>query len=203
MKYMQSISIFSLLISIALSSFHATTLNADAEDMSAREVQALLYERMDGLSQSQAHSLTLKLMKLCKKYDFSVSSVLALISAESSFDKEAKSSVGAIGLMQVMPQTAKFIAHKSGITSYHRARDLKNPEVNLAVGIAYLSYLRDRYAQSHSYLAAYNMGPSKFNRMVRKRTARPESVKKYVANIHHGVYQIRQEAQELAYADMN
>lgn len=200
MKYIQSITIFSLAIGMALSSFNAKTLNANAEDMNVREVEALLDERMDGMSQAQVHSLTLQLFKLCHKYNFSVSSVLSVISTESSFDKNAKSSVGAIGLMQVMPKTAGFIARKSGIRSYHRARDLYNPSTNVAVGIAYLSYLRDKYTQSHRYLAAYNMGPTKFNRMVRRHSPHPASVNRYVKSIHSGVYEIRREAQELAYA---
>jgi len=203
MKYIQSISILSLAIGMTLSSFNARTLNANAEDMNVREVEALLVERMDSLSEAQVHNLTLHLFKLCHKYGFAVSSVLSLVSAESSFDKDAVSGVGAVGLMQIMPKTASFIAKKSGIRSYHRARDLHDPSVNLSVGVAYLSYLREKYSQSHRYLAAYNMGPTKFNRMVRRHSPRPASVKRYVTTIHSGVYEIRREAQELAYAQMN
>ncbi len=200
MKYIQTISILSLIIGMALSSVNATALNANAEDMNRREVEALLDEKMDGLSQSQIHNLTSHLFKLCRKHGFAVSSILSVISTESSFDKDATSSVGAIGLMQVMPKTADFIAQKTGIHSYHHARDLHDPATNLSIGIAYMSYLRGKYTESHHYLAAYNMGPTKFNRMVRKHAPRPASVKKYVTNIHTGVYQIRREAQELAYA---
>jgi soluble lytic murein transglycosylase len=201
MKYIQSISILSLAIGMVISSFHVTNLNANAEDMNVREVEALLSERMDGMSSVQVHGLTTHLFKLCRKYGFSVSSVLSLISTESSFDKDATSSVGAVGLMQIMPKTAGFIAKKEGIRTYHRAQDLHNPTVNLSVGIAYLSYLRGKYTKSHSYLAAYNMGPTKFNRITRKHKPSPASVKRYVKNIHSGVYEIRREAQELAYAN--
>jgi soluble lytic murein transglycosylase-like protein len=66
--------------------------------------------------------------------------------------------------------------------------------------MAYLSYLRDKYNQSHRYLAAYNMGPTKFNRMIRSHSPHPVSVSRYVKNIHSGVYEIRREAQQLVYA---
>jgi hypothetical protein len=200
MKYIQTISIFSIMIGMALSTLHPTALDANAEDMSVREVEALLLERMDGLSESQVHGITLHLFKMCRKYDFKVSSVLSLIAVESSFDPDAVSSVGAVGLMQVMPKTAGYIARKAAIRSYHRPLDLHNPTVNISVGVAYLSHLRERFAQSHRYLAAYNLGPTKFNRLVRRKVAGPASVKKYVRDIHTGVYQIRREAQELAYA---
>lgn len=200
MSYTKTISVFSLMIGVTVFGVFGTHLDASADDMSVREVEALLQDRMEGLSQEQVHGLTMDLFTLCQKYDFTVSSVLSVISTESGFNQNAISPVGAVGLMQIMPRTAGYIAKKGQIDSYHSARDLYDPRTNITIGIAYLSQLRSRFVQSHRYLAAYNMGPAKYNRFARDHRAKPLSVAKYVLSIHNGVYQIRQDAQELVSA---
>jgi peptidoglycan lytic transglycosylase len=91
--------------------------------------------------------------------------VAAVIYAETKFEPR-DSSVGAIGLMQVMPETASFLAHRSGATTFTTA-DLANPQVNIAYGSYYLRYLLDEYHGNLSLaLAAYNGGESNVDRWV-------------------------------------
>ncbi|HJS96950.1 MAG TPA: lytic transglycosylase domain-containing protein, partial [Solirubrobacteraceae bacterium] len=91
--------------------------------------------------------------------------VAAVIYAETKFEAR-DSAVGAVGLMQVMPQTATFLAHRSGATTFTTA-DLANPQVNIAYGSYYLRYLLDEYHQNLSLaLAAYNGGESNVDRWV-------------------------------------
>jgi soluble lytic murein transglycosylase len=91
--------------------------------------------------------------------------VAAVIYAETKFEPR-DSAVGAVGLMQVMPQTASFLAHRSGATTFTTA-DLGNPRVNIAYGSYYLRYLLDEYHQNLPLaLAAYNGGESNVNRWV-------------------------------------
>jgi peptidoglycan lytic transglycosylase len=91
--------------------------------------------------------------------------VAAVIYAETKFEPR-DSAVGAVGLMQVMPQTANFLAHRSGATTFTTS-DLANPQVNIAYGSYYLRYLLDEYHQNLSLaLAAYNGGESNVNRWV-------------------------------------
>jgi peptidoglycan lytic transglycosylase len=91
--------------------------------------------------------------------------VAAVIYAETKFEPR-DSSVGAVGLMQVMPQTASFLAHRSGATTFTTA-DLGNPQVNIAYGSYYLRYLLNEYHQNLPLaLAAYNGGESNVNRWV-------------------------------------
>jgi soluble lytic murein transglycosylase len=91
--------------------------------------------------------------------------VAAVIYAETKFEPR-DSAVGAVGLMQVMPQTASFLAHRSGATTFTTA-DLANPQVNIAYGSYYLRYLLNEYHQSLSLaLAAYNGGESNVDRWV-------------------------------------
>lgn len=76
----------------------------------------------------------------------------------------AKSSVGAGGLMQVMPATAKWIAKKLGLNSYHDGM-LHDIETNVNLGTYYMRYTLDTFnGQEVMATAAYNAGPSRARR---------------------------------------
>jgi len=83
--------------------------------------------------------------------------IAAVIFAETKFDPRT-SPTGALGLMQIEPATAEFLARRSGATTFTLA-DLAHPETNIAYGAYYLRYLLDRYKGSETLaLAAYNGG---------------------------------------------
>ncbi len=83
--------------------------------------------------------------------------IAAVIYAETRF-RPRESSTGALGLMQVEPATAKFLARRSGGYAFNVA-DLGTPSVNIAYGSYYLRYLLDAYGgQETLALAAYNGG---------------------------------------------
>ena len=85
----------------------------------------------------------------------------AFMHQESMFNTKAKSKDGAIGLMQVLPSTAKFIT-KSKDVKRNNSNILKNPEINLEVGQEYITYLLDLEVVSRNLIflaAAYNGGP--------------------------------------------
>jgi soluble lytic murein transglycosylase len=83
--------------------------------------------------------------------------VAAVIYRESKF-RDATSSAGAKGLMQILPTTAQFIAHRSGGTQFE-VRDLADPQINISYGSWYLRYLLDRYDGNEvAAVAAYNAG---------------------------------------------
>jgi soluble lytic murein transglycosylase len=89
--------------------------------------------------------------------------VAAVIYAETKFDPRP-SSAGAEGLMQILPQTAEFLARRSGATTFH-VSDLATPEVNIAYGSYYIRYLLDAYHGSTMLaLAAYNGGETNVDR---------------------------------------
>jgi soluble lytic murein transglycosylase len=91
--------------------------------------------------------------------------IAAVIYAETKFDPRP-SSAGAQGLMQILPQTALFLAHRSGATTFTTA-DLATPEVNIAYGSYYLRYLLDHYGGDKLLaLAAYNGGEANVDRWV-------------------------------------
>ncbi|THU05185.1 lytic transglycosylase domain-containing protein [Lampropedia puyangensis] len=87
--------------------------------------------------------------------------VYGLIRQESRFIMDARSTVGASGLMQVMPATARWTAKKIGLTDF-KASDINDKETNIAIGTAYLKLALDEFAGSMPLAAAgYNAGPGR------------------------------------------
>ncbi len=81
-----------------------------------------------------------------------------MIEQESKFNADARSSTGAIGLMQLQPATAKGIAIHTGGAKFVLS-DLRNPEINVRYGAWYLRHLLDKYGNDErTALAAYNAG---------------------------------------------
>jgi soluble lytic murein transglycosylase len=89
--------------------------------------------------------------------------VAAVIYRESKFAESARSARGAVGLMQVMPETAYWISHQPGAPSPSPQR-LAEPAVNIAYGAWYLAYLEQKYGDTRRALAAYNGGEANLRR---------------------------------------
>ena len=90
--------------------------------------------------------------------------ILAIIRAESGFDKNAHSWANAYGLMQIIPRTAKELASELKL-DFSAPEDLFEEEFNLQLGIYYVSKLSKRYDNQKEYiLAAYNAGPHRVSR---------------------------------------
>jgi soluble lytic murein transglycosylase len=87
--------------------------------------------------------------------------VYGLIRQESRFIMDAQSGVGASGLMQVMPPTAKWTAKKIGMTDF-KPHQINDRDTNIAIGTGYLKLVLDDFAGSMPMAAAaYNAGPSR------------------------------------------
>lgn len=98
-----------------------------------------------------------------KNYRLDPALIAAVIYQESRFDPGARSSKGAIGLMQLLPDTALGIAARTGGTSF-RIDDLYDPEINVRYGAWYLRHLLDKYGDEKLALAAYNAGQANVDR---------------------------------------
>ncbi|MCL2177242.1 MAG: lytic transglycosylase domain-containing protein [Firmicutes bacterium] len=97
--------------------------------------------------------------------------VFAVIKAESNFKQNAVSNAGAVGLMQIMPSTARYIGARLNMHNLQTATNaeivhmLKQPQTNILLGVYYISYLKQRFNKSECrasnlelVLAAYNAG---------------------------------------------
>ena len=91
--------------------------------------------------------------------------VTSLMRQESRFEKKIQSPVGATGLMQVMPATAKWISQQTDINDY----DLTDPEDSIRLGTWYLNYTHAEYANNTILaIASYNAGPGNVNKWLTK-----------------------------------
>lgn len=84
--------------------------------------------------------------------------VYSVIKAESNFDADVTSHAGAIGLMQLTPDTFEWLQTKLKSETKYTAQDLTAPEVNIRYGCKFLSILIEKYSQKRTALSAYNAG---------------------------------------------
>ncbi|MDA0165280.1 lytic transglycosylase domain-containing protein [Solirubrobacter ginsenosidimutans] len=120
------------------------------------------------------HEDVIRQQAAAKKVDASL--IAGVIYTESRF-RDQTSRAGAKGLMQLMPDTADYIARKSGGTKFERA-DLATPQINIAYGTWYLRYLLDKYkGNTILTLAAYNAGEGKVDEWRANAAAKGEKFK--------------------------
>lgn len=93
--------------------------------------------------------------------------VLAIIREESRYNTHARSSKGALGLMQLMPETASWILHDD-----ISAVQLVEPSVNISAGTAYLDYLCRRFDSAEYVVASFNGGPNNVAKWIRSNPGR-------------------------------
>lgn len=104
------------------------------------------------------------------QYHLSPTLVAAVIYKESHFNANARSGAGAVGLMQLLPSTARGIAVHTGGTQFHPNTDLLNPDLNIRYGCWYLRHLMGvygRYPNNRNLaLAAYNAGEANVDQWI-------------------------------------
>ncbi|HEV7589954.1 MAG TPA: lytic transglycosylase domain-containing protein [Longimicrobium sp.] len=138
---------------------------ADRKSAAAEEL-ALKY-RQRGFKVSPSLAQQIHAAAVANRIDPTVA--FGLVRTESEFQSSATSPVGAIGLTQLMPSTARWF--QRGITR----SDLRNPEVNLRIGFRYLRELIDKYqGDTELALTAYNRGPGTVDRVL-KRGGNPDN----------------------------
>lgn len=112
----------------------------------------------------QARSISSVILQEAEKYQVDPVFILAVIKTESGFNPMARGLHGEIGLMQIKPDTAKWIAKKYRLT-WRGAKTLENPADNVVLGMAYFGYLRSKFhGHANKYMSAYNMGVGKVYR---------------------------------------
>jgi soluble lytic murein transglycosylase len=135
--------------------------------------------------------------------------ILSLIRQESRFAATAKSHVGALGLMQIMPATARWIAERLGM-KFFNWRHVKQPDLNIKFGIYYLSYIHNSLGHPLLTTAGYNAGPNRPKRWLGSAPMAGEQwietipfdetrdyVKKVMANAIHYEQQINRQTSSL------
>ncbi len=126
-----------------------------------------------GLLRHEVDTLAQTIVDEANRHEMDPMLVLAVMTVESRYRNFAVSPVGAMGLMQVMPKTGEEIAARLGI-SWVGPQTLFDPIANVRVGVAYLKQLSDRYDHMDTALAAYNWGPGRIDRRLRRGSPLPK-----------------------------
>lgn len=156
------------------------SLGLKEHEATKKKIHRTLTKKLPKRYTHMASDITEAIMKQSNKNKIDPWMVTAVISGESSFNPNAVGPVGEIGLMQLRPKSAEWIAMKLDM-KWKGAKALKNPVYNIEIGVAYLGYLKKRYSpqEGHLYLAAYNMGETSLLRLLSKKI-RPNVYKLHV-----------------------
>ena len=121
------------------------------------------------------HTIADYIAEAARRFGVAIAWIRAVMDAESAGDVHAVSRNGAMGLMQIMPNTWSELRMRYGL-----GRDPFDPRDNILAGAAYLREMHDRYG-SPGFLAAYNAGPQRYDEYLAGVRALPAETRAYVA----------------------
>jgi soluble lytic murein transglycosylase len=162
------------------------------------EIYRFIQRYQTGLTDQEEAELAGLIYAESQKYKCDPSLVLALIMVESSFYTKATSSKGAKGLMQLRPFVAKALAEEVGI-AWDEEAVIYDPEVNIRLGLYYLSQLILQFKDLKVALAAYNFGPTYIREQIEQGKPLPTGYANKVLKRYHTLSQklLAQEAKPL------
>ena len=137
------------------------------ENQIRERIHLIIADYNTGLDESSAVLIPEWILAESKKYGYDPLFLTALIITESSFYNRARSNRNAHGLMQLRPATAVMLASEIRL-QWKGTHTLYDPKKNIALGAYYLNKLVDRFGDLTLALEAYNQGPSRLSRFLRK-----------------------------------
>lgn len=152
-----------------------------------KNIHKVVKERLPKAHKNKATKIARTIIEEATKYKLDPYFVMAVISGESSFNPHAVGPVGEIGLMQIRFTTGEWMANLLK-TKWNGESTLRDPVQNIKLGVAYLSWLREKF-QGHGqlYLAAYNMGAKSVKNAV-SRNVYPKDYPKHVMKRYIAFY---------------
>lgn len=130
------------------------------------------------MQSDESHPYAAHIAEASQRFGIPAAWIRAVLRAESAADVRAISSAGAMGLMQVMPDTWAALRIR-----YRLGRDPYDPRDNILAGTAYLREMYDRYGNVDGMLAAYNAGPGRYDEHLATGRVLPAETRAYVAVI--------------------
>jgi len=128
------------------------------------KVYNIVKSHRSDITDSEAWRLSEVILEESHKRDLEPMLVVAVIEVESRFQDSAISPVGARGLMQIMPDTGKYLTDTVGEFGVHsvafRPESLDDPVLNIRMGVYYLHNLKKQFRNLNLALIAYNAGPA-------------------------------------------
>jgi soluble lytic murein transglycosylase-like protein len=128
------------------------------------QIYSIVKFNRPAIADKEAWRVSTAILDECAKRNLDPMLVLAVIKVESGFRNHALSPVGARGIMQIMPETGKFLSDELLRVDGFDARTfmpehLDDPIVNIKLGVYYLDGLKRQFRNLHLALLAYNLGP--------------------------------------------
>ncbi len=144
----------------------AALFSIDASADQRPYIMNIVRESLATEDQDKAYEITRAVITEANHHGMDPLFLLAVIQTESQFKLKARGRHGEIGLMQILPETARWIAPQAGIDS--EKINLENPSMNIRLGATYFAQLRKSFKNNGSrYVAAYNMGSANVRRLVK------------------------------------
>jgi len=143
------------------------TGNSSLPDGVRDQIVRVISNYKTGLKQGFRDEIPTAIIRESKKYGYDPLFLTAIIITESSFNNWARSRQGALGLMQIRPKTAIAMARETR-REWKGNPTLYDPGANIALGAYYLNKLMKRFGDLHLALEAYNHGPTKLTRYLKK-----------------------------------
>ena len=139
-----------------------------------RESLAYALHKNSGVSPQESREIVAGVLEELGSHDldFDFTLVLGVIVVESRGDTRAVSPVGARGLMQIMPQTGRYIAGRLS-EEWRGAPSLFEMERNLRYGMWYLDHLQETFPEEQAFLEAYNWGPQRIHLRLKEKQGLP------------------------------
>lgn len=134
-----------------------------------------------GFSDDEVSRLTDVIYSESKKYEYDPMFILAVILTESSFKKGQKSSVGARGLMQVVPFVGKDVAPRAGV-NWEGSTTLFEPESNIKLGALHMFEQILKFGDVKKAILSYNLGESRLRGLMRTNKPLPANYLNKVLN---------------------
>jgi soluble lytic murein transglycosylase-like protein len=171
----------------------ADILESEDTELSISEEENIRLIEAESISVGNPDLISL-LDKYTKDYQLEIPLIMAIMKIESNFDPKATSPVGACGLMQLMPETAR----EMGLTVNINVDERLDPAKNMEAGIRYMKHLMDMFGNPVEAVAAYNMGP----KVIKEKTPSNTETLQHVYKVIRLKYEYENNT-ELIACDMN
>ncbi len=146
-------------------------------------IEALIRSEIRHSSTLPTWQMARQIVGLSRQYRLDPLLVLAIIKVESQFNPRAISSVGAIGLMQVMPIVVREVKGQINLSG---RPDLYDPAKNVHIGMHYFKYLVERFGDIKKALIAYNLGPTALDKRLSGNGFIPQGYYQKVMKFYRG-----------------
>ncbi len=155
-----------------------------SEEGAIEFINSVMDEYATGLHKSEKGKLARVIYQECDKHGLDPLLLVALIYVESAFQNFSESSMGARGLMQILPSVGRSVAQEARIP-WEGDETLHNPRKNIRIGASYLKKLMEEFEDLSLALAAYNVGPTALKSRMKSGGRLPMAFTNKVMTFYH------------------